>query len=1144
MVLRLAKDLEYKPYNTEINRFDPTYWTIDYNAEMVGTLRKLDEKSFVASAQFRTNRDFIGVRWDSEDNVSHEWSKYATDTDYQHTILAFRHNARRPEEPTITIMSPSHGYIYRLTPYVLSDGRYVPLLGPAEFGTGRTYPASVIGNPSGWQEIPDDQMVPHLGRRDYIYILDFSDLRQGYLYDRRRIDAANIRQVSFNLTSDRYGIGLHAKLTSVVSIGGGMKRATIVDFNHGVVLTPGDKIRLSYKTTDNITRSEFAVVSSWSGFGTGVLTIDYPGTNFGTFLESGRLLSEQLQTISPTQAEDVDIYMCDIKVTGNRPTVRKRHYPQPAHDLHMTMGFDDNYSMVPERCVQQVYDLGYRGKWTTYVGMSHYFSARFGWWDTVAEELVVMTEEDPTPALVVNEPARYVLRGDLYPRVREGLGWLEGLEGLEWLEGLAGLDPLEPLNRPTVRWFEDFFTALNALGYDHVNSVAYEILDKFMPEEWKQRDYLGRPALSGWVPPSCFIRPTSDDAVAYLAAVQKQFMAIAVGVGLPCRFQIGEPWWWDGSYSAGAPCIYDAYTLQQYFDETGAYAPLPWIETIFGELDPVHIPYLEWLRAKLGASTDTIRDAVQSEYPEADATLLFFTPQIMTDVSEVTTIINFPTEQWAWPNYQFVQIEDYDWIIHGELEKVPTTFSAATEVLGYPKEVVEYFAGFVLKEGDYHIWRWVSTAVDMAAADGINSIYLWAYTQVMREGIVVADAHAGIANAPLLDFRVNWRDGYAQSIEYKTEIIRSEHGVEQRRAIRATPRKRVEFRIDPTGKSLGAVTNKIAGRQGQTWYMEDHIRRVFTATTMAPGVSKFTLDIVPGWMAIDTILLLRAPSGSWSLRQVALISGNDVTLVGESTLEWPAGTQVSSALLGRIPDTNFTLDASMHASARFAFDVEPASERTELGRLIPFTGQTFQGIDIFPWKPNWANTFRLGMTREQEVLDTGRGQIRVEFNELFSERNVRFEFYQVGAHMAEQVISFFERKLGRRGNFYLPQWSRELTIVDPLDYPNLSEITVAGTDVSDFLEQDHVLRNIVIMTRDRVLHPFAVKASGRSIDGFNTRLVLEEPVSLDIRQRVLGVYWLTLARFASDEFTTAWETNEVAQFSVTFTTLPDFERTL
>ena len=91
------------------------------------------------------------------------------------------------------------------------------------------------------------------------------------------------------------------------------------------------------------------------------------------------------------------------------------------------------------------------------------------------------------------------------------------------------------------------------------------------------------------------------------------------------------------------------------------------------------------------------------------------------------------------PNYEFVQIEDYDWIIDGRLDLVPKTFEAATELLGYPKEVVHYFIGFVLLPEDAkRIWGDVDKALNMAKKAGINIIYPWSYTQVMRDGVYYA----------------------------------------------------------------------------------------------------------------------------------------------------------------------------------------------------------------------------------------------------------------------------------------------------------------------------------------------------------------------------------------------------------------------
>lgn len=312
--------------------------------------------------------------------------------------------------------------------------------------------------------------------------------------------------------------------------------------------------------------------------------------------------------------------------------------------------------------------------------------------------------------------------------------------------GRLGLDPVnepEPVNWPTMEFFRRFLALLHERQFKYVNSVAYEILDFFCPEEWKQRNWLGLPAQSGWYPPSSFIQPSNVEPLDYIAKVQAQILREAVALGMVPYFQIGEPWWWDGSYNNGegknAPCLYDEYTMAMYKAETGNDVPMPMIKSIFDPVAENQWPYVDWLRMKLGESTNYIRDKVKDEFPNAQATLLFFSPQVMSPASDLTFRLNFPMDQWVFPNYEFVQIEDYDWIIEGRLDLVPLTFQAATELLGYPLDVVHYFIGFnLLPATAQTIWANTDKAWALAQEAGIKIIYPWSYTQVVRDGVYYA----------------------------------------------------------------------------------------------------------------------------------------------------------------------------------------------------------------------------------------------------------------------------------------------------------------------------------------------------------------------------------------------------------------------
>lgn len=402
-------------------------------------------------------------------------------------------------------------------------------------------------------------------------------------------------------------------------------------------------------------------------------------------------LSLTPSTYDPLATEDTGIgvesltfSMSSISCTGTGSILPSRYYIQEAHGLQMCSGYDDTYNITPWRQINNAYGLGYRGDYTLYMGMSHY---------------------PKTEAL-----------GSYDQRV------------------VFGID--DPLNGPTVAWCSNLFKHMKAKDYKLIWSTSFEILASIMPEDWKQRNYIDQIGLSGWNPPSAFIIPAMPACITYLSNVIKQGLSLAQAENMVLQFQIGEPWWWDGSYTDGAPCIYGDFVKNLYFSETGNYAPIPYISDINATLDNAQLPFLQWLQTKLAWATNSIRDSVKLEYPEAKASLLLFSPQIV-GASEVTSIINLPVNDWKYPAYDFMQIEDYDWIINGQFDLLPQTRQIAITELEYPISLVDYFVGFALNPNSPGIWNNIDIATSLATNSGITRISVWAYPQIIRDSIIV-----------------------------------------------------------------------------------------------------------------------------------------------------------------------------------------------------------------------------------------------------------------------------------------------------------------------------------------------------------------------------------------------------------------------
>ena len=169
----------------------------------------------------------------------------------------------------------------------------------------------------------------------------------------------------------------------------------------------------------------------------------------------------------------------------------------PEHALRISTGYDDLYNLPPERVVQAMERLGYRGVINHYIGMSHYFA----------------------------------------------------------LDGTGVLDPARTMNAAALAWHRDFARAAKAHGYELIWSLSYETLDMFCPEGWKQRASDGSVGLTGWDPPSALLSPANAQAIEFLKSVAIELVGIAEEAGLRPQVQIGEPWWWVTP--SGAICLYD-----------------------------------------------------------------------------------------------------------------------------------------------------------------------------------------------------------------------------------------------------------------------------------------------------------------------------------------------------------------------------------------------------------------------------------------------------------------------------------------------------------------------------------------------------------------------------------------------------------
>lgn len=367
------------------------------------------------------------------------------------------------------------------------------------------------------------------------------------------------------------------------------------------------------------------------------------------------------------------IRITEIECQGRHAMLELGDVLVPPHGERVATAYDDLYNQTPSRLVRSIIGLGYRDEILHYVGMSHF--PRLAYTDT--NELTV----EPT--------------GELCP--------------------------------PAVNWHRSLFLQAIEAQLEVIASISYELFDEYCPAEWKQMAANGEVALTGWEPPSTLLSPANSEAMAWLQSCALAFAGWLHSHGLPVRIQIGEPWWWVTS--DGAICCYDEASIAALGGAPEA------ITDMKAALTQAQLEVLDQAGSLLGQSTDAVTQAIKASFgDDSEVLLLAFTPTILhPDMPELHRA-NLP-QQWAYPAFDRLQLEDYDWLTEGAEGLRRAAYALFGERLGYPVEQQDYLSGFVLSADDRELlWPRIDRGLDEARIRGIERRFVWALPQIARDG--------------------------------------------------------------------------------------------------------------------------------------------------------------------------------------------------------------------------------------------------------------------------------------------------------------------------------------------------------------------------------------------------------------------------
>lgn len=364
-----------RPANSTIPRFSLPYWTAKHTDDAVAVVLPSGTDRLTLTSTFRTNKERSALLWESEDTRVHQLTSYVENVNYQNLVLAFQHNTDNPDQFTCTITNTDGTFVYRLVPYGYNPvtKKYECL--DTKFSTGKTYSQTVYDNTK-----TNIAGVPYAGRTDYIFILDFNDLRQNHNYTGSLIDPRKVSSIALDVASPKHALGSSAFVARIIDLGGGTCQMELGGVEDTAKLTAGDVISglLTYinnAETQVTVNSRWVVVSS-TGFGSSARSVLVQGSMPGGYLDFQALSCRDLQEASVVAEENFTHTFGNFLLTGTGVrTMGKRTYTQPINGLAMVSDLDQDHTMQPKRLADSVVALGYRQDWNLSLGSKSYYRA-------------------------------------------------------------------------------------------------------------------------------------------------------------------------------------------------------------------------------------------------------------------------------------------------------------------------------------------------------------------------------------------------------------------------------------------------------------------------------------------------------------------------------------------------------------------------------------------------------------------------------------------------------------------------------------------------------------------------------------------------------------------------------------------------
>jgi len=304
---------------------------------------------------------------------------------------------------------------------------------------------------------------------------------------------------------------------------------------------------------------------------------------------------------------------------------------------------------------------------------------------------------------------------------------------------------------------------------------------------------------------------------------------------------------------------------------------------------------------------------------------------------------------------------------------------------------------------------------------------------------VVDDQVVGSSNndAPVTGNRVipipmppDWATPMTETLEWKTDVIKSYSGLEQRARIRTKPRRGQSYSYSLKDDAAANLENLLWGWQNRLFAVPHWTESTLSQSYLSAGQTGIPVA-TEGYSYTSGALMFVTDGLSYEMQEIDTVASGVVNLKKGLDRTWGRPTVLAPVNLARIDgDLNVSMkrETSNFLQSTLSFIHEPV----QTDPYIPTAAATnlYQSSEILLMEPNWRNGSQVEFISEGRVMDYDLQGFSIAVRSGIPDIVQEYEWFLNGRDQMKWFREFLGRREGKFNGFWMPSWNKDFTILE------------------------------------------------------------------------------------------------------------------